>query len=64
MLLLLIYLHMYWRLSVLQDIYMKYMGSMVKVCKPESASRFYMSTNKQKPTYTTQSRPSTGVGVA
>ena len=55
---------MYWRLSVLQDIYMKYMGSMVKVCKPESASRFYMSTNKQKPTYTTQSRPSTGVGVA
>ena len=30
MLLLLIYFHMYWRLSVLQDLFIKYMGSMDK----------------------------------
>ena len=34
--LLLIYFHMYWIPSILQHIYMKYMGSMVKVRKPES----------------------------
>ena len=34
--LLLTYFHMYWILSVLRDIYMKYMGSMVKVRKPKS----------------------------
>ena len=36
MLLLLTYFHMYWRLNVLQELFMKYMGSMVKVRKPES----------------------------
>ena len=40
---------MYWILSILQDIYMKYMGSMVKVHKPESVKHFLQKHNKQKP---------------
>jgi hypothetical protein len=48
--LLLTYFHMYWVLSVLRDIYMKYMGSMVKVRKPESVKQILQKHNKQKPT--------------
>ena len=46
--LLLTYFHMYWILSVLQDIYMKYMGSMVKVHKPKSIKQI-LQKHKQKP---------------
>jgi DNA-directed RNA polymerase specialized sigma subunit len=42
------YFHMYWRLSVLQDIYMKYMRSMIKVHNPESVKQTLQNTNKKK----------------
>ena len=39
---------MYWIVSVLQDIYMKYMGSMVKVRKPKSLKQI-LQKHKKKP---------------
>ena len=39
LLLLLTYFHMYWRLSVLQDSFMKYMGSMIKRRNSESIKK-------------------------
>jgi hypothetical protein len=42
------YFHMYLILSVLRDIYLKYMGSMIKVHNPESVKQTLQSTNKKK----------------
>ena len=55
---------MYWRISILQDIYLEYVENVIKIClqtkhKAESAQR-----NKEKPTITTKPGPSTNVGGA
>ena len=62
--LLLTYFHMYWRLSVLQDIYVKYMGNMIKrrnrrKCKADLAQR-----NQAKGHPTTKPRSSTNMDAA
>ena len=46
--LLLTYFHMYWRLSVLQDINMKCMGSMIKVRNPESVKHILQKHKQAK----------------
>ena len=46
MLLILTYFHMYWILSVLQDIYIKYMGSIVKMRNIESVMQILHQRTK------------------
>ena len=51
MCLLLRYFHMYWMLSVLQDIYTKYMGKMIKRRNTGKHKAEKRKEAMQKPTY-------------
>jgi hypothetical protein len=55
---------MYWRISILQDIYLEYVENMIKVRHQRKCNADPLKANRRKAHVPCKSRPSTDVAVA